>query len=208
MKLEAVSLGKRYNREWIFRQLSFSFEPGRVYAIVGPNGSGKSTLLRILWGQLPPTIGEVRASLDGAVVPMSDFYKFVSIATPYMDLVDEFTLREMAAFHFRFKRPAGSISADDVISKLELEDAATKFVGNLSSGMRQRLKLGLAFFSDTPLLFLDEPSTNLDEKAVAWYRSLLANAGNRLVVIASNQGHEYPADAIKLDITAYKQVTL
>jgi len=204
MKLDAVGLGKRFNREWIFRQLSFSFEPGKVYAVVGPNGSGKSTLLRILWGQLPQTTGEVRPTLHGSLVPMSDFYRYVSIATPYMELVEEFTLQEMIAFHFRFKQQQAGTTVDNMISRLELEGAANKVIGNFSSGMRQRLKLGLAFLSDTPFLFLDEPSTNLDEKSTSWYLSMLENVPNRVVIIASNQAHEYPEDAVKLNISAYR----
>jgi ABC-type multidrug transport system ATPase subunit len=204
MKLEAVNLGKRFNTEWIFRKLDFSFEPGNVYAVVGPNGSGKSTLLKILWGQLPPTSGEVRLHINGSLVPASDCYQHTAIATPYMDLIDEFTLYEMITFHFKFKKVRENLSVDQVIAKLELERAIHKNIGSFSSGMKQRLKLGLAFLSDTPLLFLDEPSTNLDEAANRWYHTLLAQAGNRVTIIASNQADEYPEHAIKLDIATFR----
>ena len=204
MKLEAVNLGKRFNTEWIFRKLEFSFEPGNVYAVVGPNGSGKSTLLKILWGQLPPTTGEVRLNINGALVPASDCYQYTAIATPYMDLIEEFTLFEMIAFHFKFKKVIKNLKTDEIIARLELEGAANKHIGSFSSGMKQRLKLGLAFFSDTPLLFLDEPSTNLDESANRWYHALLSQAGSRATIIASNQADEYPANAIKLNIMAFR----
>lgn len=204
MKLEAVNLGKRFNKEWIFRELTFSFEPGKVYAVVGPNGSGKSTLLRILWGQLPPTTGQVRYGNDGSPVPVSDIYQHTSIATPYMDLIEEFSLREMISFHFKFKKSEGGLNPDEIIGRLELDHARDKFIGNFSSGMKQRLKLGLAFFSSAPLLFLDEPSTNLDDTSNKWYHGLLQNAQDRVVIIASNQAQEYPPTAIKLDITSFK----
>jgi ABC-type multidrug transport system ATPase subunit len=204
MKLEAVNLGKRFNTEWIFRKLDFSFEPGNIYAVVGPNGSGKSTLLKILWGQLPPTTGDVRLHINGSPIPPSDCYQHTAIATPYMDLIDEFTLYEMIAFHFKFKKVRENLTVDQVIAKLELERAIHKNIGSFSSGMKQRLKLGLAFLSDTPLLFLDEPSTNLDESANRWYHTFLAQAGNRAIIIASNQADEYPASAIKLDISAFR----
>ena len=204
MRLEAVNLGKRFNTEWIFRKLEFSFEPGKIYAVVGPNGSGKSTLLKVLWGQLPPTTGEVRLYINGSLVPASDCYQHTAIATPYMDLIEEFTLREMISFHFKFKKVRENLPIDEIIARLEFEAAIDKNIGSFSSGMKQRLKLGLAFFSDTPLLFLDEPSTNLDEAANRWYHSLLGQAGARTIIIASNQNDEYPANAIKLNITSFR----
>lgn len=204
MKLEVVNLGKRFNREWIFRNLSFTFEPGRIYAVTGPNGSGKSTLLRILWGQLPPTTGEVWLRNASSQIDASELYPHVSIAAPYMELIEEFTLLEMVSFHFKFKKPAAGLTPSQVISALELESAKDKLIGNFSSGMKQRLKLGLAFFSDTTLLFLDEPSTNLDEHSNRWYHSLLGKTGNRVVIIASNQAEEYPANATRVDITTYR----
>jgi ABC-type multidrug transport system ATPase subunit len=204
MKLEAVNLGKRFNKEWIFRNLSYTFEPGKVYAIVGPNGSGKSTLLKILWGQLPPSTGEVMLHSHNSTVPSLDYYTHVAIATPYMELIDEFSLVEMVSFHFKFKKPIGGLTVDQTITRLELDHARNKFVGAFSSGMKQRLKLGLAFFSSTELLFLDEPSTNLDEDSSRWYHALLKEAGDRVILIASNQPDEYPLDAVKVDITSYK----
>jgi ABC-type multidrug transport system ATPase subunit len=86
-----------------------------------------------------------------------------------------------------------------------LEEAKDKFISNFSSGMKQRLKLALAFYTDTPALFLDEPGTNLDSQAFAWYQNNLKNSiGQRLIVIASNQPDEYPIEARKLDLSQLK----
>jgi ABC-type multidrug transport system ATPase subunit len=203
MKIEAVNLAKRFNREWIFKAFNYTFEAGKIYAITGPNGSGKSTLLRILWGQLPPTDGDVRHFMQGEV-DKDEVFKHVAIATPYMDLIEEFTLKEMASFHFKFKKPVDGLDPRDIITRLDLPTAADKPISNFSSGMRQRLKLGLAFHTATPFLFLDEPSTNLDERATQWYHDLLAQVRDRVVLIASNQSHEYPSHAIRINIQAYK----
>jgi ABC-type multidrug transport system ATPase subunit len=203
MKIEAVNLAKRFNREWIFKAFNYTFEAGKIYAITGPNGSGKSTLLRILWGQLPPTDGDVRHFMQGQV-DKDEVFKHVAIATPYMDLIEEFTLKEMASFHFKFKKPVDGLDPRDIITRLDLPTAADKPISNFSSGMRQRLKLGLAFHTATPFLFLDEPSTNLDERATQWYHDLLAQVRDRVVLIASNQSHEYPSHAIRINIQAYK----
>jgi ABC-type multidrug transport system ATPase subunit len=206
MKIITKNLSKRFNREWIFKDLSIEFDSRFDYAIVGPNGSGKSTLLQILWGQMVPTRGILKYESDGKEIDYSDFYNHVSIATPYMDLIEEFTLKEMVKFHFNFKKPRGGKSIDELIEIFELNHAKNKFIHNFSSGMKQRLKLGLAFYSDCWLIFLDEPTTNLDQKSIEWYwKNLNEIKGSSLVIIASNQINEFPEDSVKIDIVNYKR---
>ena len=207
MKIVAAGLGKRFNREWIFKNLSYEFEPG-TYAVTGPNGSGKSTLLQVLWGQVPPSAGAVSYSHNGVDIAAEDIYQSLAIATSYMEVIEEFTLREMIAFHFSFKKIRFGKTADEVLEYMELAHADTKYISEFSSGMRQRLKLTLAMLSDTPVLFLDEPTTNLDVKSIGWYLKTLASLpAETIVIIASNQEHEYPASAKKVNILTYKQVT-
>jgi len=206
MRITAEKLGKRFNREWIFRNLDFSFESGNTYAVVGANGSGKSTLLQILWGQLPQSAGSVRYESTHGEIPVTEIFRHLSIATPYMDLIDEFSLTEVVNFHFKFKKIRGDYSADQLIERMELTHARNKHISHFSSGMKQRLKLALAFYSDTSLIFLDEPTTNLDKKSTQWYLENLQNLPkNCLVLIASNQEHEYPITAVKLNIMEYKK---
>jgi ABC-type multidrug transport system ATPase subunit len=206
MKIVAENLGKRFNREWIFRHFSLSIEPGKIYAVTGPNGSGKSTLSQVLWGQVPPTAGTLKYIDGDNAVPATDFFKSISIATPYMDLIEEFTLDEAVAFHFKFKKPAGGLSVSDAATRMELAHAHDKKIGAFSSGMKQRLKLALAFYSDTPILFLDEPTTNLDKPAIAWYQeNLRRQAAERTIVIASNQDDEYPPESIIINLSDYKK---
>jgi ABC-type multidrug transport system ATPase subunit len=205
MKISINNLGKKFNREWIFRELTYEFKAGNTYALVGPNGSGKSTLLQILWGQLPPSQGTLIYSLGLQEIPAEEIFRSLSIATSYMELIEEFTLREMVRFHFRFKKIRNGGTPDDVLERLELHLASDKYISNFSSGMRQRLKLGLAFYSETPLIFLDEPTTNLDSKSIEWYWSHLTSLPqDALIFIASNQEHEYPQTAKKINISAYK----
>jgi len=207
MKVVAENLGKRFIREWIFRHFSFTLEPQTTYAIIGPNGSGKSTLSQVLWGQVPPTAGTLNYFVDDKPVAAAEVYQYVSIAAPYMDLVEEFSLDEAIAFHFKFKTPANGMAVARMAVEMGLEDARDKKIGAFSSGMKQRLKLALAFYSYTPILFLDEPTTNLDKHAIAWYLDTLARQTGRTVVIASNQEGEYPPNATKIDLSAYKGVT-
>lgn len=199
-------LSKRFNREWIFRQLNYQFLPGNVYAITGPNGSGKSTLLQILWGQMPQSSGGIRYEKGAAEVPVEEIFNHVSIATPYMDLIDEFTLTEMLHFHFKLKKIRHGFQIQDVLHRMYLEEAADKQLMNFSSGMRQRLKLALACYTQSDVYFLDEPGTNLDHRAFAWYAAELENLpAEAIVCIASNNPEEYPARAHVLNIMDFKR---
>lgn len=203
--IEVSDLGKRFNREWIFKGLTFSIAPGNIYAIVGPNGSGKSTLLQVLWGQMPPTSGTIQYKHGNQPVEPENLHRHISIATPYMDLIDEFTLFEQLNFHFSLRTVRNGLTADAMIKKMCLEDAKDKLIRNFSSGMRQRVKLALAFYTDSDIVFLDEPGTNLDQKAFDWYKAQLNDLHKHVVtIIASNQPTEYPENAIKIDILSLK----
>lgn len=207
MTLSAENLGKRFNREWIFRNFSYSFHPG-VYAITGPNGSGKSTLLQVLWGQLPATTGNLLYTENNVKVSVEEIFKHLCIAAPYMDLIEEFTLLESINFHFGFKKIRGGKSVEEVLDLMELSHARNKAIGHFSSGMKQRLKLGLAFFSDVRMVFLDEPTTNLDKNSIAWYwKHFPLIKADSVVFVASNQENEYPDGSTKINLTDYKQVT-
>lgn len=205
MKIIAHQLGKRFEREWIFRNFSAEFSGGNTYAILGPNGSGKSTLMQILWGQMIPSRGSVSYQINEQPIAISDVFQYVSIATPYMDLIDEFTLQEMVEFHFKHKLTRIDLNATQIIEAMNLASAKDKLIRDLSSGMRQRLKLGLIFNSKSSMYFLDEPTTNLDSQSKDWYWEQLTKLPPKaMVVIASNQVEEYPLSAIKIDILQFK----
>jgi len=205
IRIELSGLGKRFNREWIFRNLTENFHPGQIYAVTGPNGAGKSTLLSVLWGQTPASQGTIRYSAEKRVIPEDEIYKHISIAAPYMDLVEEFTLIELMRFHFSMKPSRDGLTLEAMLAKMYLENASDKHLSNFSSGMKQRVKLALAFFTQADILFLDEPGTNLDRQAFDWYLTQLHNIPPGCTIfIASNQEAEYPLNAQKIDITQYK----
>jgi ABC-type multidrug transport system ATPase subunit len=205
MEISLENIGRRFNREWIFRGISQSFIAGESYAILGPNGSGKSTLLQILAGSLTPSEGTMVHRKDRKPVDPEKIFRNISIAAPYLELIEELTLSEILAFHFNFKGAARGLSGDQLISLMELEKARNKQLKYFSSGMKQRVKLALAICSDTPVLILDEPSSNLDRSAVDWYQKLLVEfSGDRIILIGSNQEHEYSFCRHQLLITDYK----
>lgn len=192
MKITLDNLSKKYNREWIFKGLGYKLNQGKSYSITGPNGSGKSTLLKIISGASPATSGTIQYQQNDQEISGDDIYQYMSLATPYMELVEEFTLIEMLKFHFGFKSTSEQHTIDDLINIMYLEKAKSKQIKNFSSGMKQRLKLGLAFFSDTPILMLDEPTSNLDTKGTDWYlKHVHKLKTEKLLVIASNQHYEY-----------------
>lgn len=204
--ITATDLSKRFNREWIFRRLTYRFLPGHTYAITGPNGSGKSTLLQVLWGQMPQTSGSLQYQKGANDLPDEDVFQYISIATPYMDLIEEFTLLEMVNFHFTLKKLRSGLRKEDLLARMYLEEASGKQLVNFSSGMKQRLKLALTFYTEADIYFLDEPGTNLDKRAFEWYLQELGQLPQQsLVFIASNNSDEYPQHAVTVNILDFKR---
>jgi ABC-type multidrug transport system ATPase subunit len=192
MQIRVENLGKKFNRDWIFRNLTATFSTDTSYAITGANGSGKSTLLQTLAGILPPTEGKLHLVQNQKLIAPDEIFRYLGIAAPYQELIEEFTLSETVDFHTRFKPFRKGITAKKFIELIYLTKALHKPVKNFSSGMKQRLKLGLAFYSETPILLLDEPTSNLDKTGVDWYKQQIAAAlPNRIVIVCSNQPYEY-----------------
>jgi len=205
MQIRVSNLGKKYQREWIFRNFSFTFDEGHSYALLGPNGSGKTTLMQILSGLLPPTRGKVEYVVNDKSLSEEVFYQYQSIVAPYQEVIEEFTLQELLDFHFSLKQPLPTLSTEDIIKAMYLEQARHKYIRQFSSGMKQRLKLGLAFYSRSALLFLDEPCSNLDAKGIQWYQQEVRKVlPERVVIVCSNQPYEYEYVQQKVDIEQYK----
>jgi len=199
------NIGRRFNQEWIFRGIDYTFGEADSYAILGANGSGKSTLLQVLNGSLTPSKGKLGYFYGDVQVEAEQVFQHLSLAAPYMELIEEFTLTEVINFHFKFKSPKAGIDTDSVIGLLNMAGSKNKPIKYFSSGMKQRLKLALAFCSDTPMLMLDEPTSNLDVQGVDWYLNLVEQyASNRLTIICSNQQHEYSFCKHRLNIADYK----
>jgi ABC-type multidrug transport system ATPase subunit len=191
MKIKLAGSGKRFNREWIFRDASLEFSSGTAYAITGPNGSGKSTLLQCIGGMLQLSEGSIEFS-EQTIIPPESAYKQISFCAPYLDVIEEMTLVEFLAFHSSFKKFLPGVDTDSIIEILELKSAAGKQIRFYSSGMKQRVKLAQAFFSDTSVILLDEPCSNLDAKGIALYHSLVEGYGkDRILIVCSNDAVEY-----------------
>jgi ABC-type multidrug transport system ATPase subunit len=206
MKIVLDKAGKQFSRNWIFRNLSLSISSPQKLAILGPNGSGKSTLLQMMSGHLSPTEGKIQFSQNGTSFDIENVFQQISIATPYLELIEEFTLTEIIDFHFKFKKPVNNLSTDEIIRLTELEKAKNKAFKFFSSGMKQRAKLALAILSDVQIVLLDEPLSNLDKAAGAWYRKMVEDyLKNKLVVVCSNHHPgEYDFCEQVMNINDYK----
>ncbi|WP_026897317.1 ABC transporter ATP-binding protein [Daejeonella oryzae] len=205
MQIVLEKIGRRFNRDWIFKEISFTFKMNESYAILGANGSGKSTLLQIIAGNLTSSAGTVSYSENDRAIHIENVYSHLSMAAPYMELIEEFTLQEIIDFHFSFKSYRDGMDSKDFLALLALDKAQHKALKYFSSGMKQRVKLALAFCSQTPVLLLDEPTANLDNQGIHWYLSLIEKFSlNRLVIVCSNQEHEYKFCKQTLNVADYK----
>jgi ABC-type multidrug transport system ATPase subunit len=206
MQISLHNASKSFGRELVFRDVEHVFASGSRTVLLGPNGSGKSTLLMLVGGALMPSKGTVVHAVNGAVVPEEEVYRHVAIAAPYLGLYEELSLSETVMNHARFKPLKNGLKAADVARIAYLENALEKPVRNFSSGMKQRLKLALAILSDTPLLLLDEPTSNLDATAIAWYGDLLReHVKDRTLLVASNrQEAEYALCTARVEVERWK----
>ena len=197
--------GKRYNREWIFRHCSYEFNSGKTYAITGPNGSGKSTLLQVIAGATLHNEGTIEFHNGQRTTNNEQHYSNISIAAPYLELIEEMTAKEMLQFHSKFKPLIQSLSIEEILKIVGLENAINKQIRYFSSGMKQRLKLAQAFFSNAPVLLLDEPTTNLDADGITLYHTLISNyTKDKLVIVSSNVKQEYDFCEEVIEIENYK----
>jgi ABC-type multidrug transport system ATPase subunit len=215
MTISLSDAGKRFNRDWIFRHFNYHFTSGNSYAIIGPNGSGKSTLLQVISGAIGLNEGRLGVSRETSDLGREtsdmnreseamaeNIYQYISIAAPYLEVIEEMTVTEFLQFHQTFKTLLPALSIQEIISLVGLESSAHKQIRYYSSGMKQRVKLAQAVFSDVPVILLDEPCTNLDSSGIALYQQLIeAYCKDRLVIVSSNDEAEYGFCKEKVNMT-------
>lgn len=207
MQIQVNAASKRFNKEWIFSNLNYSFTTGHHYALIGNNGSGKSTLLQIIAGYIGLTKGTIHwTNTAGKAIDSANIFQQISVAAPYLELVEEFTALEQIAFHQQFKPLQTGLNPMELLEKIGLNKAADKQIRNFSSGMKQRLKLALAIFDQAPILLLDEPCSNLDQEGIQTYHQLMqAYAMHKLIIVASNDPQEYQFCSQQVSLSYFKK---
>lgn len=205
VKLENVS--KRFLSEWIFKNINLSLEPGKKLAVLGSNGSGKSTFLQCVAYFQEPSKGKIDYSWKGNLIKQSQYYKFLSCATPYMELIEEFNFIESVQHQKVFKGFLPALTEQKILEISGLDKKQIeKPIKLYSSGMKQRAKLTLAILADAPLLLLDEPCSNLDDRAITWYGELIREYANHktIIVCSNNIVHEFNYCSDQINILDFK----
>ncbi len=206
LKIQLNNIAKKFGTEWIFKEVNLTINNSDKMVILGGNGSGKSTLLQVISGYVLPNKGQVDLFVDDQVVDKEFYRNYMSFASPYFELIDEFTFPELIE-HTRIYKPfLNNLSADDIIEIAELSHAKDKPLKNYSSGMKQRVKLSMAILADAPLLLLDEPASNLDRNAIDWYKKAVGwYSSHKTIIICSNSiSEEYELCDKEIDLSKYK----
>ncbi len=193
MEISLDQIGKRFREHWIFRNLNLQLQTGDTLAILGPNGSGKSTLLQIIAGLLRPSAGSFQVTEKKAVKwSPEEYIANMSFTAPYLELPEELPLPELIKHHFRFRKLRPDIHLETLPAQWLLDGEQDRPIGEYSSGMKQRVKLGLALSTDSAVVLMDEPLTNLDDSGRDWYYDLINKyRHDRILVVASNRPEEY-----------------
>ncbi len=206
MRIEVENLGKKFRNEWIFRGFNKSFVTGNTYAIIGPNGSGKSTLLQVISYYIPANEGFTKFFYENIQVEIDNIYKYISYSSPLLELIEEFTLDELLAFHLNLKPLLENKTSKEFVEIIGLQNQENKQIKFFSSGMKQKVKLGLCLFSNSPILFLDEPTTNLDLKTKDWFiENINLIKEKKIILLASNDTFEYSFTQNIIDIQLFKK---
>ena len=189
MEIELADCCKSFNNQIIINRLNFKIESKSCTAILGNNGAGKSTLTLLLAGLIKPTSGHVLWRSLGQEIPSDNLYEFLTLTSPALVLPEEYNITELLDYHSSFKNLNQGLNEDEIIHLCEFDKSIRgKAIKNFSSGMKQRVKLCLTFFTEASLRIFDEPTENLDSKGQALFHYLLdSEVGKSTVIIASNR---------------------
>ncbi len=193
LTFKSEKIAKLYNRKVIFENISFSLNDGTAFAITGKNGSGKSTLVKILCGVLSPSSGSVEFSVEGSVVPYPEYYPYIGLVSPYLNMYEEFTAEENLSFISKVRNldAQWNTRAEMLLHEFGIFEHRKKEVRYYSSGMKQRLKYCAALLHEPSLLVLDEPSANLDHQGIEAVRKFMMIQKQRgLLIFATNDSDD------------------
>lgn len=205
MHIKLYDIGKRFGKHWLFKGIHAEISSGDRLGITGINGSGKSTLLQIAAGISQPSEGKVEYGGNG-LQSADDLAGKLAMISPYMDLPEQLKLSELFDFHLKFIAMKPQIDLCSFCKITLLEKKEDHLIKSFSSGMKQRLKLGLSFLSEAKVLMLDEPCSNLDEAGKLLYKHLISGySKDRMILIASNEADIELFNITKsIDIMDYK----
>lgn len=204
MEIICSDIAKKFRKEILFSSFNYTFKEKEKYAILGFNSAGKSTLLKVVAGLIEPTKGKVKFVNNKQEVEPTDQHTYFSFASPELQLFKDLMVKDILDFHFQFKQC--KLSENEFLEECGLRPFLNKQYSELSSGLKNKLKLSLALFSDTPILLLDEPCTNFDDANTQWYLHCINKyCGDQMIIVASNQEVEYSFCEKKIQLIDYKK---
>ena len=186
MKLQVTGLSKSFADRLILNNISFQIEKGKSLAVTGHNGSGKTTLIRILCSLIRADAGKIQFEKDQQVI--SDFGYNFALVGPYLQLYEELSAFENLLFCARIKRTfTDNQDIYKLIEQVGLKGRAHDYVKTFSSGMKQRLKYAFALQMQPEVLYLDEPTSNLDKQGIAYVYDIMEQyKEDKILVFATN----------------------
>ena len=184
--VQAKSLTKKFGDFTALDRCSLEIQKGEVFGLLGPNGAGKSTFLRLLLGFLKPTAGTAEIGGLDCLHQRVEVHKMVSYLPGDARLFRMMRARKMLEIFCGFRDDASFEKAVEISDRLELD--LSRWVGLMSTGMRQKLALAITLCSKTPLVILDEPTANLDPTVRGRVMELVneAKAAGRTVIFSSH----------------------
>ena len=186
MHIQINNIGKRYQNQWLFRNINLELKLGDSLSVTGQNGSGKSTFMQVVYGLVQASEGEVLINGTSNYKPHEVF----ALSAPYLELPMEFSILEIHDLYLRTQKMNAGL--DEFLSFSDFNKSqVNRAVKLFSSGMQQRLKTALCLSSNSPILLLDEPLTNMDAKGEDWYKNCLNDIKDKIVIIAGNNPIEY-----------------
>ena len=207
MKISVENLSKIVNQnEIVFKNLTYTFEQNKRYALVGPNGSGKSTLLKIISHNIKPTNGRVDYEIDGKIIQNSQSFNYYGFIAPYLAIYEELLPLEHIKIIAKIRKiPYSKEMAMELLQEFQLDKHYLKPIKFFSSGMKQRMKFLLSLLHKPSILLLDEPFSNLDEIGIKIFEKNINDyTKNGILIIASNDKREISLTDSYLNILDYK----
>lgn len=206
-KLSFQNVTKTFGRRLIFKDINREFLSGNIYGFSGRNGSGKSTLIQIASGIISPTKGKIEHLFDNKEIIPEKLHNYIGFVSPYLVLYDEFTAEENL-YHFSKIRGIkySAERSEFLLNEFELFPRRNDYLKGYSSGMKQRMKFIFALLHNPEILFLDEPTSNLDNIGKDKVYEIIQNEGkDKLVIVASNEESDLSLCTDILEIETYKE---
>jgi ABC-2 type transport system ATP-binding protein len=164
--ISVQGLEKSFKTVAALRGVDFDVAPGSIFALLGSNGAGKTTVVKILSTLLRADAGDARVNGFDVATQAADVRESISLTGQFAAVDEVLSGRENLVLVAQLRHLADPVTvANELLDRFELTDAADRRVATYSGGMRRRLDIAMSLIGDSPVIFLDEPTTGLDPQA-------------------------------------------